>query len=83
MKNIQLRHIEDSLYFMALEWKGRLKCESWEALFRKIFGNRDLLETIAEKDRIKSVGVTWARDIDARLDRRDAEILKNKEDIMV
>ena len=52
MKNIQLRGIDDFVYFAALEWKGRLHCETWEDLFIKIFENKDLLEKMAEKFRV-------------------------------
>jgi len=85
MKNIQLRHIEDIVYFAALEWKGRLHCETWEELFRKIFENKELLEKISEKETKKknNYNMKWARDIDSRLSKRDREILENKEDILV
>ena len=82
---MQLRHIDDVIYFAALEWKGKLHCETWEDLFRKIFENRELLEKIAEKEDLEknSFNLRWARNIDSRLDKRDKEILKNKEDILV
>ena len=85
MKNIQLRHVDDSIYFTALEWKGRLHCETWEDLFRKIFENKELLEKIVQKEHQEKndSNVWWAKTIDSKLDKRDAEIVKNKEDILV
>ena len=85
MKNIQLRHIDDFVYFTALEWKGKLHCETWEDLFRKIFENKEVLEKLTEKENQENnnANIRWARSVDSKLDKRDKEILRNKEDILV
>ncbi len=85
MKNIQLRNIEDVVYFTAVEWKGKLHCDTWEDLFIKIFENKELLEKIVDNEKQEKTDAnrTWSKSIDSKLDQRDKEILKNKEDILV
>ncbi len=62
--------------------------ETKEETLKNIKEARDLyLETLKDKhghvaQRIE-IGVRWALDIDSRLDERDADILKNREDVMV
>ena len=51
----------------------------------KVIENKELLERIVDKKKQEknSFNLRWTRNVDSELDKRDNEILKTKEDILV
>jgi hypothetical protein len=36
MKNITFKNIPDNLYFKVVEWKGKLRCATWQDFLEKV-----------------------------------------------
>lgn len=36
MKNITFKNIPDNLYYKVVEWKGKLRCATWQDFLEKV-----------------------------------------------
>ena len=52
MKNITFKNIPDNLYYKVVEWKGRLRCATWQDFLEKVISVLEESEESAVLERI-------------------------------